>query len=82
VVLAVQATETALKGVMVEIQYFPVLPRLVAVVALVTHTIQEELVGLAVAVKELVLLAHQIRVIAADHQYHLKRPVVVVAQAQ
>ena len=70
---------------MVEIQYFPVLPRLVVEVAQVTHKVLE-LVGLAVAaqvtIAVVVLLAQQIRVIAADTQYHLKRPEVEAAQAQ
>ena len=65
-----------------EIQYFPVLPRLVVEVAEVMLPQTAELVGLAAAVKELALLAQQIRVIAAHPQSHLKRGRGAVVQAQ
>ena len=81
-VLAAPVEELAYRGVMVEIQYFPVLPRLGVEVAEVMLQVAAELVGLAAAVQELVLLAQQIRVIAAHPQSHLKRVRGAAAQAQ
>jgi hypothetical protein len=68
---------------MVPIQYFPVLPRLEEALVVVMNPLPVELVGLAVVVVVgLVVLAHQIKVMPEDHQYHLKRAEVEAAQAQ